>query len=308
VGVFFLSKIKGLYCVVRKMSARPGSSEARDFFNSTTATAAEWCTVLGNHAKAVALVGEKKKKLDELRGLDSFRSDLADVVRKRSPPQLTRAELSRVMAWKLLRGKFRPLQKLVDSNSESDVKASSTESFRLATDPSKWKESINAMAGLKGVGVATASAVLAAIFPNIFPFMADETIEAVVASGQRDYNLKVYTEMRQLLVDRAAKLNSEGSSHQWSVADVGEAVWVFAIMSSFGQSPTVATGKSASSSRAIASPIEASFAKASAAAAGGGSASAGGKTKRTADGESKASSEQVKEVHEPASSPKRRKK
>ena len=39
----------------------------------------------------------------------------------RQQAHITLAELSRVMKWKLTRGKMRPLQKLVDGNSDGDV-------------------------------------------------------------------------------------------------------------------------------------------------------------------------------------------
>jgi hypothetical protein len=39
------------------------------------------------------------------------------------------------MKWKLTRGKMRPLQKLVDGNSEADVQALSTEAFLIVRGP-----------------------------------------------------------------------------------------------------------------------------------------------------------------------------
>jgi hypothetical protein len=223
-------------------STRPGSAQAREFFRSSTASAADWDLVYtSGYERAVALVAGKKKKPDLIQ-LDAFRRDLATVVMKRKPPHITGSELSRIMTWKLTRGKFRPLQKLVDSNPEKTVVEASSESFRLAQDPAGWKDSLNALAVLKGVGVATASAVLAAIFPGIFPFMADETIESVVTSGQRDYNLKAYSEMRSLLMDKVQQLGAD-----WDVAKTGECLWTYAVLSSFGQEPVLALCKSAKS-------------------------------------------------------------
>jgi hypothetical protein len=49
---------------------------------------------------------------------------------KRSPPQLTRDELILCMSYKLTRGKFRPLMKLVASNTEADVVAHSTKALQ----------------------------------------------------------------------------------------------------------------------------------------------------------------------------------
>jgi hypothetical protein len=74
-----------------------------------------------------------KKKLVELDHW--WRSSLASAIRGRTPPHITRAELSHVMKWKLTRGKMRPLQKLVDGNSEADVQALSTEAFLIVRGP-----------------------------------------------------------------------------------------------------------------------------------------------------------------------------
>ena len=49
---------------------------------------------------------------------------------KRSPPHLTRDELIFCMSYKLTRGKFRPLMKLVASNDEAAVVAHSTKALQ----------------------------------------------------------------------------------------------------------------------------------------------------------------------------------
>jgi hypothetical protein len=46
---------------------------------------------------------------------------------------MTLGELSRVMKWKLTRGKMRPLQKLVDGNDDRDVQALSAEAFKIVS-------------------------------------------------------------------------------------------------------------------------------------------------------------------------------
>jgi hypothetical protein len=62
-----------------------------------------------------------------------WRNDLAAAIKARHPAYITRAELSRLMKWKLTRGKMRPLQKLVDSNDEGDVQTLSTHAFQNAS-------------------------------------------------------------------------------------------------------------------------------------------------------------------------------
>ena len=66
------------------------------------------------------------------------------------------------------------------------------------------------LAVLRGVGPATASAVLAAIDPVRAPFMADEAMEAIPGFGLRKYTLKAYSQFRRALVERAESLQDAG--------------------------------------------------------------------------------------------------
>ena len=82
-----------------------------------------------------------------------------EAVKARTPPHFTLKELSSIMAWKLLRGKFRPLQKLCDSNAPDVVISASTAAFKCANiDGSKsdWKGAMKALTTLKAIGEATA--------------------------------------------------------------------------------------------------------------------------------------------------------
>ena len=68
--------------------------------------------------------------------------------------------------------RLRPrLQKFVSELEESHVKSVSSKGFRALPDLSK---AVSEMTALKGVGPATASAVLAAYAPELAPFMSDE--------------------------------------------------------------------------------------------------------------------------------------
>ena len=95
---------------------------------------------------------------------------MAKEVFARSPPHLIKPELERIMEWKLKRGKFRPgLLKLVQSNSAEMVESCSSKAF--ATD--SVDEAMSHLVELKGVGPATASAILSGCNKQV-PFMADE--------------------------------------------------------------------------------------------------------------------------------------
>lgn len=106
--------------------------------------------------------------------LDEFyTNELPLLIKQRNPkPYITTDELSRLMQWKLTRGKWRP--RLLDFVSSLDVdvvKTASQKAFGSLPDVSK---AVKELSVLKGVGPATASAVLAAYAPDVAPFMSDE--------------------------------------------------------------------------------------------------------------------------------------
>lgn len=134
---------------------------------------------------------------------DFYRNQLPSLLHQRNPnPHITTSELSKLMQWKLTRGKwrfhlfilhfspllsslyfhlsycltyaanFRPrLLDFVSSLDESLVKSASQKAFQSLPDISK---AVSELTVLKGVGPATASAVLAAFAPHLTPFMSDE--------------------------------------------------------------------------------------------------------------------------------------
>ncbi len=202
------------------MSERNGTKEARELFSSSDVS--EWSIYLGQYENALSAVAKAKKK-PELVSLDKFCSSLKIIALNRSPPHITSAELSDIMRWKLIRGKFRPLQKLVDSNPNASVIATSAKAFQSLLE-GDWESCLNTIIALKAIGVATASAVFAPISPQLIPFMADEVIEAVTL-GKRDYNMKVYKEMRSALISKAAALGGD-----WDAEKVGRALWTRAML------------------------------------------------------------------------------
>ncbi len=91
-----------------------------------------WQSFKRSYSAAIAAAAGATPAKKNLVELDQWwRNSLAPVIRGRTPPYITRSELSHVMKWKLTRGKMRPLQKLVDSNSDADVQALSLEAFQI---------------------------------------------------------------------------------------------------------------------------------------------------------------------------------
>lgn len=208
------------------MPERKGSLHARALFHRPVDPdcLAEWKEFDANYHHALQILASENKRTD-LVELDNYvHETLPELVRARSPPHLLHAELAQVMKWKLTRGKFRPLQKLVESNTSLSVMDASADSFRLLAK-GDWDGAFDAMTQLRGVGVATASGIFSLIAPDICPFMADEVLEGVT-SETREYSMRAYRAMRTALLAKAEELQTEG----WNAERVGRALWSCAII------------------------------------------------------------------------------
>lgn len=173
---------------------------------------------------------------------------------------LTLEEVEKLMQWKLAvrsflpltaekctltsssslsqRGKWRPrLQQLVSSNPSSSVHScTSTASLPSLPRASALKE----LSTLKGLGPATASAVLALWYPSTEPFMSDEAMENVEAyeegqegHGKREYTPKAWREFGEKMRARKEKEGWE------SVEELERALWSWAIHRKYGDTEQV---------------------------------------------------------------------
>lgn len=226
------------------MTLRIGSKEARALFDADV-NLTDWQNCLSLYTSAVAAVAAGKSKSDLIDWDNFLWNYLTTSAQSREPSHIVLSELADVMKWKLARGKARPLQKLVESNSEAAVKSASVKSLNLLCK-GDWEGAINSITALKAVGVATGTAILSPFAPQLVPFMADEVMEAV--SCKRDYTLKVYKEMREALVMKAEQLSSasaETSLKEWTAEEVGKALWVRAMMAVY---PALASAAALNSS------------------------------------------------------------
>ncbi|XP_012068157.1 uncharacterized protein LOC105630802 isoform X1 [Jatropha curcas] len=158
----------------------------------------------------------------DLVSLDEFyRIQLPSLLHQRNPnPYITTPELSKLMQWKLSRGKWRPrLLEFVSSLDEELVKSASQKAFESLPDVSK---AVSQLTVLKGVGPATASAVLAAYAPDVAPFMSDEAMEAALGSS-KSYTLKQYLFFVDKLQSKAKELSIDGDF--FTPSDVERALW-----------------------------------------------------------------------------------
>ncbi|KAJ7524663.1 hypothetical protein O6H91_17G015300 [Diphasiastrum complanatum] len=179
--------------------------------------------------------------------LDQFyRQELPRLMQERQPlPYITRDELTKVMEWKLSRGKWRPrLLDFVKSLAEEEVKLASQTSFAAIPN---LKDAVTHLSSLKGVGPATASAVLALYAPDIAPFMSDEALVAVFSSV-KDYSLKHYLDFAEKLQSKAKELKTGEASKDKSkenqnlnASSLERALYAAALESKFQSAPKSST-------------------------------------------------------------------
>lgn len=210
-------------------------------FGSTNVAA--WKEALSSYDATLQSLSQKKT---DLLLLDSFyRTQLPHLLCQRRPdPFLTQPELHRLMQWKLSRGKWRP--RLLDFVALLDGAAVESASRRAFAALPDLAAAISALASLKGVGPATASAVLAAYAPDVAPFMSDEAMVAAVGNA-KDYTLKQYLLFAGKLQKKAKELSAE--SEVFTPSDVERALWSSAIASKLNSSlsddgPEASTKKS----------------------------------------------------------------
>ncbi|KAI3409027.1 uncharacterized protein J3R85_019821 [Psidium guajava] len=193
------------------------------------------CRDVAQWTGAVAAYSARIESLDKpnLASLDDFyRRRLPALLHGRKPnPFITRTELTQLMQWKLARGKWRPrLVEFVSSLDEETVESSSRKAFGSLPDVSK---AVSALTVLKGVGPATASAVLAAYAPDVAPFMSDEAMVAALGHS-KDYSLKQYLLFVEKLQAKAKELSTEGQL--FTPSDIERALWSSAIEAKLGSS------------------------------------------------------------------------
>ncbi|XP_023197083.1 uncharacterized protein LOC102220265 isoform X2 [Xiphophorus maculatus] len=190
-----------------------------------------------------------KAKKPKLLQLDKwYQEELPALILSRPDKHITLSELKMLMEWKLTfceinqfqcgpksscrklsiknRGKFRPrLQQLAASNGEDAVQKRSRTALGLLPDvPAAVAE----LSGLKGVGPATASAVLAAAAPALTAFMSDEAAENVPGLQPVQYTAKHYALYLDKMAAQAAKLNRVDPQQDWTPHRLELCLWATA--------------------------------------------------------------------------------
>ncbi|XP_077980051.1 uncharacterized protein LOC144435329 [Glandiceps talaboti] len=187
----------------------------------------EWNCVLDLYDKVLELKAAKitrPKGKEELIELDKwYQEELPIMINSRDDKHITLQEITKLMKWKLNRGKFRPrLAEMIQTNSEEAVVKASKKAFQCLPDITA---AIQALTVLKAVGPATASAVLAAGAPNHAAFMADESMQAFPELLPLDYTLKQYTRYTEVVNKLVHRLHKADPESRWTPHKVELGLW-----------------------------------------------------------------------------------
>ena len=180
----------------------------------TNAATAAWRKALDRYDEVVAAQGVAR--LAELDGW--YRHELPSVLAGRTPPHVTLPELVRATEWKMARGVWRaPNLVLVRSNPPAQVVSASTSALAAVPHPAR---PIAALAALKGVGPATASAVASAFAPDVYPFFDELVAAQVPGLGAVAWTPAYYARYADAIRARALALGE-----RWTPAMVERALW-----------------------------------------------------------------------------------
>jgi hypothetical protein len=183
----------------------------------------DWDAALASYESAL-----QEKALDSSRRTlvaddERLFTSWASAVLARSPPHLTKDDLVFVNTWKLQRGTFRPaLAALVAQNTTDAVIDASTAALSQLDAPAAASD---ALCALRGVGPATASAILGALVPDVVPFMSDQLLQAVAGpAGKITYTKKAFESACEAASAKAAELGGD-----WTPRKIEAAVFAHAI-------------------------------------------------------------------------------
>ncbi|MGI8905716.1 MAG: hypothetical protein ACR2IE_04410 [Candidatus Sumerlaeaceae bacterium] len=177
-------------------------------------SAERWAEVLRSYSSVVEAQGVRRlPELDQW-----YRNELPAILASRKVAYVTLDELVRITEWKMARGVWRQRNLvLVRGNAPEAVQRVSTEAFAAVPDRTA---PVKLLSTLAGVGPATASAVVAAHHPVVYPFF-DELVAAQIPQAEAvTFNLRYYAWYAGQLRGRAEKLGDD-----WTPARVEQALW-----------------------------------------------------------------------------------
>jgi len=184
-----------------------------------SADCAAWQSTLDSYPAVIAA-----QDVNGLEELDRwYREELPVLLAGRNRPYISRDELVRVTSWKMKRGVWRERNRqLVLGNDPLLVEVMSTDAFGAMPDP---RRPVAILVALAGVGPATASAVLAAYRPDLFPFFDDLVAAQIPGLGPVSFTAAFYARYAERLREKAAQLTGDCAPTAWTAQMVSQALW-----------------------------------------------------------------------------------
>jgi len=148
------------------------------------------------------------------------------------------------MKWKLSRGKSRPtLLALIASNPEALVLGSTGAALKKVRDAKDDLDrallALPDACKMKGVGAATASALLTLQSPHLLPFMSDEAASFFAPTlGQIKYTDAFYKKFAAAMVAEVRRLNDSlepDDAQLWDSMKLERALFAISILKKHGQ-------------------------------------------------------------------------
>ncbi len=187
---------------------------------------AEWHKALDDYVSVIEQQGDER-----LVNLDKwYHGELRKALSQRDKPYLLHEELEGIAGWKMRRGVWRERnRRLVGGNEPELVIQLSRKAFAEVPD---LRKPISTLSQLAGVGPATASAVLAAYAPEVYPFFDEVVAGQIPALGEVAFTAKYYTAYAEAIRHRTADLTATCTHQSWTPHQVDQALWAVGVQNS----------------------------------------------------------------------------
>ena len=179
----------------------------------------EWHQAFDSYSSVIEQQGDER-----LRNLDSwYHGELRTVLSGRTKPYILHEELDGIAGWKMRRGVWRERnRRLVEGNEPELVLELSRKAFGEVPD---LRKPISTLSQLAGVGPATASAVLAAYAPEVYPFFDEVVARQIPSLDEVAFTTKYYIAYAEAIRGRAAELTATCTHKSWTPHEVDQALW-----------------------------------------------------------------------------------
>lgn len=183
----------------------------------------DWHQAFDSYSSVIEQQGDER-----LSNLDRwYHGELRTTLAGRDDPYILHEELEGIVGWKMRRGVWRERnRRLVGGNPPELVIELSRKAFAEVPD---LRKPISTLSQLAGVGPATASAVLAAYAPGVYPFFDEVVADQIPSLGDVAFTAKYYTAYAEAIRERAAELTVICPHKSWAPHEVDQALWAVGV-------------------------------------------------------------------------------